>query len=197
VNARQAERDNAAMETLVALLRGINVGGRRTLPMAELASLLSSLGLEDVTTYIQSGNAVFRAPADDVPGLAAVIERRLAEATGLDAGVLIRTPAELAVIASGNPFANETTDVRRLHVVFLDREPDGAAAARLDPQRSPPDELHLRGTEVYLHLPNGFGRSKLTVGYFERMLGVRATARNWNTVTRLLSLAADAADDDR
>ena len=177
------------METFVALLRGVNVGGKRKLPMTELRSLFSSLGFEDVVTYIQSGNVVFRAPTGDAAELSTRLEQRIAEATGLDVAVLLRTPAELAGIASDNPFLDDGADLSKLHIVFLEREPAEDAAARLDPQRSPPDELSLRGAEIFLRLPNGSGRSKLTLEYFERVLGTRATARNWNTLTRLLELA--------
>jgi len=79
-------------------------------------------------------------------------------------------------------------DPSRLHVVFLARTPTAKTAARLDPERSPPDEFSVRGREIYLRLPNGAGRSKLTTDYFERQLGIAATARNWNTLIKLLAL---------
>ncbi len=177
------------METFVALLRGINVGGKRRLPMAELTQTLSSLGLEDVVTYIQSGNVVFGAPAGDPAALAARVEQAIAEAFALDVAVLLRTPTELAEVASCNPFLNDRADVSKLHVVFLERKPTAANVARLDSERSAPDELSLCGTEIYLRLPSGSGRSKLTIDYFERTLATRATARNWNTLIKLLALA--------
>lgn len=175
-----------ATNTFVALLRGINVGGRNKIPMPELKSLLASLGLEDVVTYIQSGNVVFRSPAADGQEVAARIERQIAEVFGVRATVLLRTPAELLEIADGNPFLEG--DFSKLHVVLLGGRPAADAVAQLDPGRSPPDEFSLRGREIYLHLPNGAGRSKLTVDYFERRLGVAATARNWNTLIKLLAL---------
>jgi uncharacterized protein (DUF1697 family) len=177
------------MPVYVALLRGINVGGRRALPMPKLAALLSELGLEDAVTYIQSGNAVFGAPAGSRTALAGRIERHLEQATGLDVAVLLRTSAELEAVAERNPFLDADADVSKLHVAFLDRKPAKAAAEKLDPDRSPSDELSLAGTEIYLRFPNGSGRSKLTLDYFERTLGVRATQRNWRTVTKLLELA--------
>jgi uncharacterized protein (DUF1697 family) len=179
----------ARSSTYVALLRGINVGGRKTVPMAELRSALSALGLEDVATYIQSGNVVFRAPARDAESLAGAIERSIDETFGLSARVVLRTRDELSAVASGNPFLERGADESKLHVVFLDREPDASAVAELDPGRSPPDEFDVQGREVYLHLPNGMGRTKLTGDYFERRLGVAATARNWRTVAKLVELA--------
>jgi uncharacterized protein (DUF1697 family) len=169
----------------VALLRGVNVGGARKLPMKELVPALEELGLEDVATYIQSGNVVFRGPAGKAK-VVAQLERAIERGFGLDVTVMLRTAAELDRVVGGNPFADDEANV---HVAFLDRRPAAAAVKKLDPDRSPPDELEVRGTEVYLHFPNGYGRTKLGGDYLERVLGVRATARNWRTVTKMLELA--------
>ena len=179
------------MPTYVALLRGVNVGGARKLPMKELAPALAGLGLEDVVTYIQSGNVVFRAPAGGRAKLVSQVEQAIETAFGLDVTVVLRTPAELAKIVAASPF--DEPEGKNLHVAFLDRRPAKAALAKLDPDRSPPDEFAVVGTEVYLRFPNGSGRTKLGADYFERTLGVRATARNWRTVTKLLELAATRA----
>jgi uncharacterized protein (DUF1697 family) len=176
------------MKTLVALLRGINVGGKNTIPMSKLKSLLWSLGLQDVVTYIQSGNVVFRSPTGDARGIADDIERQIAKNFGVSVTVLLRTPAELRAVAGSNPFLSGEADPSKLHVVFLSDRPAVKAVAGLEPKRSPPDELSVRGREIYLHLPNGSGRSKLTIDYFERRLGVAATARNWNTLIKLIAL---------
>jgi uncharacterized protein (DUF1697 family) len=177
---------------LVALLRGVNVGGSRKLAMSDLRSVLESLGLEEVVTVIQSGNAVFRASPRASKGLAKRIEQRIDEETGLDVTVLLRTPAELAAIETGNPFLAEGAAPTALHVVFLERAPEPEAVSRLEPGRSPPDAFHLTGSEIYVRYPNGSGRSKLTLDYFERTLAVRGTARNWNTVRKLGELAGGA-----
>jgi uncharacterized protein (DUF1697 family) len=176
------------MKTFAALLRGINVGGKNKIAMSELKRSLSSLGLEDVVTYIQSGNVVFRSPAGDAAGLAGGVEHRIAEDFGVSITVLLRTPSELKAVARNNPFLKGKADLSKLHVVFLSGRPAAKAAAALDPERSPPDELSVRGREIYLHLPNGAGRSKLTIDYFERQLGVAASARNWNTLIKLIAL---------
>ena len=178
------------MHTFVALLRGINVGGKTMIPMPELKSLFASLGLEDVTTYIQSGNVVFSTSSGDGQALAAAIEEQIDETFGLGTTVLMRTPTELTEIAGSNPFLGRETDLTKLHVVFLSGPPAAAAVGELDPTRSPPDEFSVRGSEIYLHLPNGAGRSKLTIDYFEKRLGVRATARNWKTLTKLVELTS-------
>ena len=175
--------------TFVALLRGINVGGRSLISMAELRSLFSSLGFQNVETYIQSGNVVFRSPTADANEVAARVEREIAGAFGVEPAVLVRTRQELEAIAEGNPYLSRDADLSKLHVVFLDRAPAASAAFELDPERSPADEFTLQGRELYLRLPNGAGRSKLTLDYFERTLGVRATARNWNTLLKVLALA--------
>jgi uncharacterized protein (DUF1697 family) len=157
--------------------------------MSDLRSALTSFGHDNVVTYLQSGNVVFRSEAAE-KGIAAGIEQQIASELGLDVAVLLRTPQELDEIAAGNPFLEDEADFARLHVVFLEGAPDRAAIAGLDPERSPPDRFATgsRDREIYLHLPNGSGRSKLTIDYFERRLGTRATARNWRTVLRLVEL---------
>jgi uncharacterized protein (DUF1697 family) len=157
--------------------------------MVELASLFEALGHQDVVTHIQSGNVIFRSSGGDPKSLAAALEERLAAVFELQVAVLLRTTAELGEIVAANPFLEGREELPGLHVAFLDRVPLPEAAGRLDPGRSPPDEFRMCGREVYLRYPNGMGRSKLTIDYLERSLGVRATVRNWNTVTRLLELA--------
>jgi uncharacterized protein (DUF1697 family) len=179
----------ATSTTFVALLRGINVGGKSVVSMAELRVLLSSLGFEDVATYIQSGNVVFRSPTADENAVVAKLEREIASAFDISPTVLLRTPGELETIATSNPYLSRDPDLSKLHVVFLERAPASSARAKLDPQRSPPDEFAVQGREIFLRLPNGAGRSKLTLDHFERVLGVRGTQRNWNTVLRLLENA--------
>ncbi|MFN8187053.1 MAG: DUF1697 domain-containing protein [Gaiellales bacterium] len=175
------------MTRYAALLRGINVGGRARLSMSELREALASLGLEDVVTYIQSGNVVFRSAATPTE-IARDLEQRIAEAFSLETTVVLRTAAELASIAGDNPYAARGTEPRTLHVVFLGGAPGAEDVARLDPERSPPDSFTVRGSEIYVCFPNGSGRSKLTLDYFERNLDVRATMRNWSTVVRLVEL---------
>jgi uncharacterized protein (DUF1697 family) len=176
--------------TFVALLRGINVGGRSLVSMADLRTLLTSLGFEDVVTYIQSGNVVFRSAIADEDQLAATLEQEIAGTFDVSPAVLVRTPGELETIAAANPYLTRNAELSKLHVVYLDRVPATNAAGGLDPERSPPDEFTLRGREIFLRLPSGAGRSKLTLDYFERVLGVRGTQRNWNTLLKLIELSA-------
>jgi uncharacterized protein (DUF1697 family) len=172
--------------TYVALLRGINVGGRNKVPMADLRSLVTDLGHTDVSTYVQSGNVILSSTA----GAAAVaegMEKAIGRELGLDVDVVVRTRPQLAKIAAANPFDGNDTYV---HVVFLDAQPSAGKVRSLDPDRSPPDEFVVLGKEIYVHYPNGSGRSKITASYFEAKLGVRGTARNFNTVNKLLALMA-------
>jgi uncharacterized protein (DUF1697 family) len=176
----------ASPTTYVALLRGVNLGAHNKVSMPALRTLVESLGHEDVQTYIQSGNVVFRSPAtkDLAPGLEAAI----ADEFGVKAAVVLRTRQELEKAIAGNPFVAAGADQKALHVVFLGSPPTRAAAKTLDADRSPPDEFAVGRAEVYLHCPNGFGRSKLGLDWFERKLGGPATIRNWRTVTTLAEL---------
>jgi uncharacterized protein (DUF1697 family) len=175
--------------TYVALLRGINLGARNKISMTDLRELFGGLGAEDVTTYVQSGNVVFKT-AIAARGLAGKLETKIKRDLGLDIAVLLRTPAELAALVEGNPFVESAREPKELHVTFLADRPQAARVARLDPQRSEPDEFRVVGRDVYLRCPNGYGRSKLTNAYFEKQLAVVATTRNWKTVTKLADLAS-------
>jgi uncharacterized protein (DUF1697 family) len=171
----------------VALLRGINVGGKNSVPMNELKALFETLGHADVVTYIQSGNVVFTSSSGKAK-VTTGITKGIEEQFGLRVPVVVRSRAELARIVRSNPYVQAGADVSKLHVMFLADRPTKTAIAELDPDRSPPDELTVLGSEIYLLAPNGVGRSKLTVDYFDRRLGTIATSRNWNTVNKLLDL---------
>jgi uncharacterized protein (DUF1697 family) len=170
-----------------ALLRAVNLAGRNRVPMGELRERLTALGLDDVATHLQSGNVVFRT-TKSAKDVAAAIENEIAAAFDVRSTVILRTAAQLKKAAGANPFLADESDPRKLLVVFLDGAPGAAAGKKLDPDRSPGDRFALKGRELYLHLPNGFGRSKLTIDYLEKTLGVRGTGRNWATVTRLVEL---------
>jgi uncharacterized protein (DUF1697 family) len=172
------------MKTYVALLRGVNVGGRKVL-MRDLRDVFEAFGAEDVSTYVQSGNVIFRSN-EPAGRLVEAIEERLAGDLGLDVTVLLRTPAQLAKLVAGNPFLKRKgTKPTALHVTFLSKKPAAGKVNALDPTVEAPDEFQVVGNEVYLHFPNGYGRSKLGNAWFEKQLGVRATTRNWRTVTQL------------
>ncbi|MBA2447231.1 MAG: DUF1697 domain-containing protein [Chloroflexi bacterium] len=179
------------MTTYVALLRGINVGGRTRVGMDDLRRLFLGLGHADAKSYLQSGNVIFRGPVEESSRLAGGIERRITRDLGVTVTVLLRTKDDLAHVVANNPFLSRETDFTKLHVTFLADAPDHQRVARLDTPSGEPDELSLVGREVYLHCPNGYGRTKLNNAYIERRLGVAATTRNWKTVTTLCALASD------
>jgi uncharacterized protein (DUF1697 family) len=173
----------------VALLRGINVGGSNMLPMKDLAAMFTKAGASSVTTYIQSGNVVFRAEralATRIPG---AVAKAITARTKMRIPILVRSAGDLARIAENNPFIERGVAIDKLHVVFLAEAPSEAATRELDPKRSPPDEFVVRGAEIYLHCPNGFGRTKLSNAYFDTKLHTISTVRNWRTVLKLCELA--------
>ncbi len=174
------------MARYVALLRGINVGGRKKVAMGELRDALGSLGYGDVETYLQSGNAVFTATNNDPAGLAGAIEKELERRLAMDVKVLVRTRDELASVVEANPFPEATSEPSKLHVAFLSATPDAHRAATIDAARFEPDQFRVGERAVYLWYPSGAGRSRLTNDLLERKLGVTATSRNWNTVLALL-----------
>lgn len=174
--------------TFIVLLRGINVGGRRKVPMKDLKAIIEAAGGEHVTTYVQSGNAVLRSSGSPAR-LRADLEVGIKEAFGFDVDVMVRTQAELKKIVAANPFGDAISDPTKVHVVFTNEAVKPADLEAIDLAAFAPDELVGRGREIYLHLPNGAGRSKLAAT-LERRAKVAATARNWRTVTTLLDLAA-------
>jgi uncharacterized protein (DUF1697 family) len=179
----------AGASAYVAFLRGINVGGNNMLPMKDLAALFAKARCTAVETYIQSGNVVFRADPKVAAGIPAVIAKAIADHSKMRIPVVVRSAAELRRVAKNNPFVQRGTDTDKLHVVFLAGAPPAAAVAALDAKRSPPDEFVVRGAEIYLHCPNGYGRTKLSNAYFDSKLDTVSTVRNWRTVLKLLELS--------
>jgi uncharacterized protein (DUF1697 family) len=181
-------RATKPVEKHVALLRGINVGGKNSLPMKDLAAMFGQAGCADVATYIQSGNVVFSAPAPLIERLPALIAAQIKKKLKLEVPVLLRSHSELSTVAGRNPFLTPGQDTERLMVMFLASPPTASAIASLDPARSPPDEFAVRRREIYLRCPNGYGKSKLSNAYFDAKLGTTSTGRNWRTVLTLLEM---------
>jgi uncharacterized protein (DUF1697 family) len=174
----------------VALLRGINLGSRNRVAMADLRALLEGLGARDVRTHLVSGNVVFNVNGR-APALERSIERRLRDEVGVPARVLVRTAAEIQAVVKRNPFATRGADTTNLHVTFLDAAPPKARVKELEALDFGADRLRVIGREAYLSTPAGYGRSKLSTLNLEKRLGVAGTNRNWNTVTALAGLAGD------
>lgn len=157
--------------------------------MKDLAALFTDAGCGNVSTYIQSGNVVFTADAKCAKGLAQEISKQIEKGFGIRVPVILRSAEELHHAAANNPFLKRGTDVSTLHVYFLADVPAAGSATALDPDRSPGDSFKVRGGEIYLHLPNGMARTKLSNAYFDSKLVTISTDRNWRTVLKLVELA--------
>ena len=176
------------MQKYICLLRGINVGGNRKMKMAELRSHLSDLGLEEVKTYIQSGNISFHASEKDYRKLEAQITKMIGEKYGYDVPVMVRQMEELQQIFENCPYLKEEEDLRMIHVAFLSEAPTKAAFAELDLDQYAPDKAQLFKRAIYIYYPKGSYGSKLSSNLLEKKLGVKVTARNWKTMIKLMSM---------
>ena len=173
----------------LALLRGINVGGKAKLPMKELIGIFEGCGATGVKTYIQSGNVVFRAASQQAASeCVAGVTAAIARVYGYPGRIVLRTAKELRECYTKNPFLKAGAAQPSLHVYFLADQPEAAAVKALDPTRSAPDEFDVRGREIYLFLPDGMARTKLSNAYFDSKLKTVSTARNWNTVGKLVEM---------
>jgi uncharacterized protein (DUF1697 family) len=190
------------MATHVALLRGINLGGRNKVAMADLRALVAGLGHTDVSTYIQSGNVLFTASADVECGVTArAITEAIAATLGVTAPVIVLTREELAQILADNPFPGQP-DPRRVHAVVLSDPPWPELEVKLDAARAKSaaaggtDQVLAVGRTLYLHTPDGYGRSVLAEALLRVVsspkTGATGTARNWATMTKLLELCEAA-----
>ena len=177
------------MARFVAFLRGINVGGHKKVPMATLRGLLEGLGYTEVATLLQSGNAVFTSKERSTAAASQRIEAALVAELGFSVAVVVRTRDELAAAITANPFGGSPGDPSRFLVLFLSAPPDPARLREIDEAAFLPDEFRVVGREIYARLPEGIADSKLVQILGGKHLGVTATARNWNTVTKLLALA--------
>lgn len=178
------------MPRYVALLRSVNVAGHGRLAMDELRASFEALGHTGVTTYIQTGNVLFTTASKSEAKIAATLEQRLADDFGDAPAVLVRSVTELERIGSSSPYAKAGADPGRHHVTFLATAPSKAALDAFQLPKNGRDELVVDGKEVYVHTPDGYANTKYTGTFLERRLGVVSTTRNWNTVTKLCSLAA-------
>ncbi len=175
------------------MLRGINLGPTRRVPMADLRALLGEAGYEDVRTYVQSGNIVLRSTASAAT-LEREVQRLISERFGFDVPVIVRTSRQLAAVVKLNPLGDVAEDPKRYQVSFLAAKPAASVIEQLHAARHPSEALAVHGREIYAWHPDGVARSKLWNALAGKGLGVAATARNWTTVTTLLEMAgADRA----
>lgn len=186
--SQAARKTGAVATTFVALLRGVNVGGANRLTTAALQAAFAGAGGREVVTLLQSGNVVFDAPIDEGEAIAARVRASIARVADIDAPIVLRDGECWRRLAAGNPFLVAGADAGALHAACLSATPSAERVARLEPDRSPPDAFVVVGADVYLHLPNGVARSKLTNAWFDARLGVVSTIRNWRTVTKLAAM---------
>ena len=180
------------MKTWIALLRGVNVGGARKLPMKDLVALLERAGFSSVRTYIQSGNVVFQSSKGTARALSTRIAELILKKFGFQSEVLVLSLRDLTEAIKGNPFPQADDDHKSLHLFFLSERPRDPDLKSLATLKSGREAFALVGAVFYLHTPDGFVDSKLAARA-ERLLGVQATARNWRTVNQLLQLATPAS----
>ena len=184
------------MVTYIALLRGINVSGQKLILMEELRSSIEALGMVNVRTYIQSGNIVFNSkkPGKESPkSLSEKIHDQILDNFGFEVVVIIRTATELKRIIEHNPFLKEKPfpDVKNLYTIFLSHKPKQSALLGLNKWVSPQDQFRHHELTIYLHLINGYGKTKLSNSNIEKILSLQSTARNWNTVTKLYEMSIE------
>ncbi len=173
------------------MLRGINVSGQKKVKMADLKSLYESLEFTNVKIYIQSGNVIFESSILDVEKLKQNIEQKIEKIFRFYVSVIIRSKEEFESIIKRNPLTHHGSaeDDTKLLVTFLTDVPPESIANAIQQFVTKPEALEVRGKEIYLHCPNGYGRSKLSNSFLERKLGVTATTRNWKTVKKLYDLS--------
>ncbi|MDT0468707.1 DUF1697 domain-containing protein [Streptomyces gibsoniae] len=178
--------------TYAALLRGINVGGSKKVPMAELRTLMQGLGFVGARTYLQSGQAVFSCDRGDEESLAAELGGAIEKRFGFPVDVIVRDHAYLASVCDACPFPADRLEGRQLHLTYYSEPVDAERFAEIDPAVYLPEEFRLGDRALYLYAPDGLGRSKLAEHLAKRRLakGLIATTRNWNTVVKLVEMTA-------
>jgi uncharacterized protein (DUF1697 family) len=178
------------MRTYIALFRGINVGGKNLLPMSELKALLEKLDLQNVKTYIQSGNVVFRGQEEDAARLSGQISAAIKKSHGFEPETLLLRIEDMQKAIDSNPFPEAEAEPKSLHLNFLAAAPEQPDLQALESLKKENERFELKGTVFYLHAPDGIGRSKLAANA-ERLLGVPMTGRNWRTVSKIMDMAKE------
>lgn len=180
------------MTTYIALLRGINVSGHHKIKMAELKQLFLDLGYHNVSTYIQSGNVIFKSYIKEPILIEDTIISAIQKHFGHGIKVLVLTKDELTTIFNANPFLakDPTMDISKMHVTILNKKPDLAVIQPIEILvTTSNDEFQLIENTIYLYCPNGYGKTKLNNNLFEKKLKTSATTRNWNTISKLVELS--------
>ena len=180
------------MKVVISLLRGVNLGGHHKVKMSDLCALYGSLGHADARSHINSGNVVFRTGERDLATVVKKLESAIEKKCGFHADVVVRTPAEMRDVIRRNPFAKrKDIEPGKLLVTFLGGKLDREISDQVRSLKPDPEEMHLDGREIYTYFPEGAGRSKLFSGLSGKLLKNQGTARNWNTVLKLLEIAEE------
>ncbi len=179
------------MPGYVAMLRGINVAGHKTIGMEHLRTLCRDIGFQNVETYVQSGNVVFQTQKETP----AVLSKRIGEAIlhsfGFETAIIVKTSKQMENVIANNPFLKEKdVDSSKLHVTFLSEIPKKGSSKKLRELGTSPDQFHAAQDEIYLYCPNGYGRTKLSNNAIEKALSVTATTRNWKTTNVLFEMVS-------
>ena len=179
------------MKTYIALLRGINVGGKKKLPMADLRAMLKDMGFSNVKTYIQSGNVVFQSHEEGTGALEVSIETCIKSSFGFEGPVLVKTKSEFEKIVTGNPFADSRAISRKqVYFVLLKNPPEKERSSTLGMESYANEDFTITDQCVYLLCKTGYGKAKLNNNRIEGKLKVQATTRNYATVVKLLEMAS-------
>ncbi len=180
------------MPVLISMLRGVNVGGHNRIKMDALRALYESLKLGSPRTYVQSGNVIFRTrEKNSAAALAQKIQNAIERKFGFRPEVILRTTEEMRNAIAATPFTGRNLEPGKTVITFLADDAGPDAYDKLLTLRDFPEELHLLGRELHIYFPDGMGRSKLPWAKIERLLGTPGTARNWNSVTKMLAMAEE------
>ncbi|HEY3937412.1 MAG TPA: DUF1697 domain-containing protein [Bryobacteraceae bacterium] len=178
------------MRVVISMLRGINLASHNRVKMDALRTLYESLELEDPTTFLQSGNVIFKTRERNLVRLAKKIEDGIERTFGFHSDIILRTTEEVREAVAKNPFVRQAKDEpSKLLVTFLVSEPSAEARASVLKIKCEPEELRIGGRELYIYFPDGMARPKLSIPVIERVLKTSGTGRNWNTVMKLLETA--------
>ncbi|MCF8379062.1 MAG: DUF1697 domain-containing protein [Bacteroidales bacterium] len=178
------------MTRKIAILRGINVGGKRKILMTDLKAMFEGMKFTEIKTYIQSGNVIFDAPDEtNNPELSLRIEKSIKQKFGFDVPVIIRSAGELNESINRNPFYHEKADINNLHLTLLSDEPSNENKQQIGSSNFEPDKFIIDGKDVFIYCEGMYHKSKLTNNFFENKLKVKATTRNWKTVLKLADIS--------
>ena len=180
--------EDSSKQTYISMLRGINVGGHRKVKMDDLKALYENLQLENVTTYIQSGNVVFQSNIQSCKALADLISKQIHQQFQLDVPVIVKSIEEFNDVHENNPFIAQNRDVEKLYVIFLSDNVNGIVVEEIN-KYSGDDLFIIYKSVIYLFCTNGYGKTKLTNTFFEKKLKIIATTRGWTTVSKLREIA--------